>query len=600
MIFDWKKQYDALHSTFPTHKRQPIIGITGNFGDKGCELAEGYYRSILEAGGVPVVIPPYEEREALLNTLDHIDGLLLSGGGDINPLYLNEEPSPALHSINPRRDLSELLLVRLAFDRQLPMLGICRGIQILAAALGGKVHQDIAEAMPDQRLIKHSQDLPREYASHSVQIEADSLLHSIMKTDTLAVNSFHHQAVSEPGPHLRISATASDGVVEAIESTEFKSILGVQWHPECFVMRQDYDHTMSPLFSWLVNEARSYRETIGIHQRILTLDSHCDTPMFADKGINFQTRDPQILVDLHKMTEGHLDASIMVAYLPQGERNEETYETVKQETERLLNYIQWLTESCPKYMGLARTPDDLYRLKGEGKKALMMGIENGYAIGRDLSLIEKFRQRGVTYMTLCHNGDNDICDSARGRQEHGGLSNFGKEVVREMNRVGMMVDLSHAAESSFWDALEVSQVPIVCSHSSCRALCDHPRNLTDEQMRALAARGGVMQVTLYEGFLVDSSSAQGEGSEALRGGRQATIKDAVRHINHAVSVMGVEHVGIGTDFDGDGGVPGVASASELLNLTRLLRQVGYNEQQLRLLWGENFLRVMREVQNSTT
>ena len=584
MDFDWKAQYDKLHGTFPTHKRQPVIGITGNFGDKGCELAEGYYRSILEAGGVPFVIPPYEDRAALLNTLNYIDGLLLSGGGDLNPLYLGEEPSPALHSINPHRDLPELLLVRLAFDRQIPMLGICRGIQMLAAALDGKVYQDIAEGLPGQQLIKHDQDLPREYASHNVQIKADSLLHSIMQTEKLAVNSFHHQAVSEPGPHLRVSATAPDGVIEAIESTEEKSILGVQWHPECFVLRKDYDHAMSPLFSWLVNEADSYRETVALHQRILTLDSHCDTPMFADKGINFNTRDPQILVDLHKMTEGHLDASIMVAYLPQGERDNETYKGVTAKAEQLLDYIQGLADSNPKYIGIAHTPEDLYRLKSEGKKALMMGIENGYAIGRDLSLVGKFRQRGVVYMTLCHNGDNDICDSARGNQEHGGLSPFGREVVQEMNRVGMMVDLSHAAETSFWDALELSKVPIVCSHSSCRTLCDHPRNLTDEQMKALASRGGVMQVTLYEGF--------------LRRDGQATIKDAVRHINHAVSVMGIEHVGIGTDFDGDGGVPGVASASELLNLTRLLRQVGYNEQQLRLLWGENFLRVMREAQNS--
>ncbi|MBQ8968141.1 MAG: membrane dipeptidase [Bacteroidaceae bacterium] len=580
MAFDWKGEYAKVTSTFPNHGQRPVIGITGNFGDRGCELAEGYFRSVLEAGGVPMVIPPYEDREALLGTLDHIDGLLLSGGGDINPLYLGEEPSPALHSINPRRDLPELLLTRLAYDRQLPMLGICRGCQVLAAALGGTVYQDIHEAMPDTRLLKHSQDLPREYASHTIDLAEGSLIRGIMQANTLPVNSFHHQAVGQPGPHLRVSATAPDGVVEAIESTEYKSILGVQWHPECFILRNDT--TMLPPFEWLVGEARSFHEAVSLHRHILTLDSHCDTPMFADKGINFTSRDPQILVDLHKMTEGHLDASIMVAYLPQGERNTETYRAVTEKTQHLLHYIQQLADSNPSHIGLARTPDDLYHLKSEGKKALMMGIENGYAIGRDLSLIENFRRQGVVYMTLCHNGDNDICDSARGNAEHGGLSTFGREVVREMNRVGMMVDLSHAAESSFWQALEVSETPIVCSHSSCRSLCDHPRNLTDEQMRALAEKDGVMQVTLYEGF--------------LRRDGQATIKDAVQHINHAVEVMGIEHVGIGTDFDGDGGVPGVASASEIINLTRLLREVGYTDEQLRLLWGENFLRVMRIVQ----
>lgn len=582
--FDWKAVYDNLHRTFPTHRVQPVIGITGNFGDKGCELAEGYFRSVLEAGGIPIILPPYEDLAALLGTLDRIDGLLLSGGGDINPLYLDENPSPELGNINPRRDLPELLITRLAFDRQIPILGICRGIQVLAAALDGELHQDIGHAIRDKEsdwLIKHNQDLPREYASHRVAVEEGSMLADIYGGDqSLFVNSFHHQAVAQPGPHLRVVATAPDGIVEAVESSEHKPILGVQWHPECFILRGDDSHM--PIFKWIVDEARAYRETVRLHNRILTLDSHCDTPMFADKGTNFRHRDPQLLVDLHKMTEGHLDASIMVAYLPQGERNAEAYKAVTQETEDLLDYIQWLTDTNRKYIGLARTPDELYRHKRRGRKALMMGIENGYAIGRDLSLISHFRQRGVVYMTLCHNGDNDICDSARGNAEHGGLSPFGREVVAEMNRVGMMVDLSHAAESSFWDALEASRTPIVCSHSSCRALCDHPRNLTDEQMRALAQAGGVMQVTLYNGF--------------LRTDGQATVMDAVRHIEHAVEVMGIEHVGIGTDFDGDGGVPGVASASELLNLTRLLRRKGFTDDQLRLLWGENFLRVMRIVQ----
>lgn len=580
-MFDWKHTYDTWHNQFPTHKRQPIIGITGNFGEKGCELAEGYYRSILEAGGVPMIIPPYEDKEALLSALDYIDGLLLSGGGDINPLYLGEEPSPALHSINPKRDLPELMLVRLAYDRQIPMLGICRGIQVMVAALDGKLHQDIATELPNVKLLKHSQDLPREYASHHVTIEGGSVLEQIFQGENeLFVNSFHHQAVASPGSHLRVSALASDGVIEAVESNEHKSIVGVQWHPECFILRGD--RSMMPLFQWFVGEAASYRATVRLHQHMLTLDSHCDTPMFFGEDIHFDQRDPKILVDLHKMTEGHLDASIMVAYLPQGERNEETYKAITAKTNELLDGIERLTLANRQHIGLARTPDDLYQLKREGKKAIMMGIENGYAIGRDLSLIEKFRQRGVVYMTLCHNGDNDICDSARGQSEHGGLSEFGREVVREMNRVGMMVDLSHAAESSFWDALKLSQVPIVCSHSSCRALCDHPRNLTDEQMRALAEVGGVMQITLYNGF--------------LRTDGKATILDAVRHINHAVQIMGIEHVGIGTDFDGDGGVPGVANASELINLTRLLRQVGYSNEQLRLLWGENFLRVMRQAQ----
>ena len=186
-------------------------------------------------------------------------------------------------------------------------------------------------------------------------------------------------------------------------------------------------------------------------------------------------------------------------------------------------------------------------------------------------------------MTLCHNGDNDICDSARGSSTHQGVSAFGRQVIAEMNRLGIMVDLSHASEKSFYDALELSELPIVCSHSSCRALCDHPRNLSDEQMRALAAKGGVMQVTMYNGFLVKDG--------------EATVMDGLRHLEHAIEVMGIDHVGIGTDFDGDGGVCGIANAAELINFTRHLLARQYSEQDIEKIWGGNFLRVMRQVQS---
>ena len=186
-------------------------------------------------------------------------------------------------------------------------------------------------------------------------------------------------------------------------------------------------------------------------------------------------------------------------------------------------------------------------------------------------------------MTLCHNGDNDICDSAsHTNNEHSGLSKMGYNVISEMNRVGMMIDLSHAGEKSFYDALEASKTPIVCSHSSMRALCDHPRNLTDDQLRALSNADGVVQVTMYPGFLrLDS---------------QATIEDAVNHLKHAVDIAGIDHVGVGTDFDGDGGIPGLADASEIINFTKHLLRKHFSETDLRQIWGENFLRVMRQTQ----
>ena len=564
---------------------KPLIGITGNFGDKGCELAKGYYQSVLEAGGSPVVIPPYTDASAMSALLDELDGIILSGGSDMNPLLVGEEPIPQLHGINPERDVPELMLIRQAYERQIPILGICRGIQMLAAALGGSIYQDLGVQYQDAPLIKHSQDLVREQASHTVYIEQDSMLGRIFTQSglgtgekgeyVLPVNSFHHQAVRCPGELFKVSARSSDGVIEAMESNEHKSILGVQWHPECFILAGDRSHM--PIFKWLVDESSNFAQAKKVHGRILSLDSHCDTPM------KFGTNEER-LVTLPRMKDGHLDASIMVAYLPQGERTDEAHMAATAKANRIITQIEEMVNANATEVGLAYNADDLYRLKNEGKKAIMLGIENGYAIGHDLSLIEQFRRRGVVYMTLCHNGDNDICDSARkSNNEHGGVSPFGADVIREMNRLGMMVDLSHASEKSFYDAMDISQVPIVCSHSSCRSLCDHPRNLTDEQMKRLANSGGVMQVTFYEGFLRTDS--------------KACIADAIEHINHAVNIMGIEHVGIGTDFDGDGGVPGLAHAGELINLTRALLRERYSESDLRLLWGENFLRVMREVQS---
>jgi microsomal dipeptidase-like Zn-dependent dipeptidase len=300
--------------------------------------------------------------------------------------------------------------------------------------------------------------------------------------------------------------------------------------------------------------------------------------MFFPQQVNFMHRDPKILVDLHKMTEGHQDATIMVAYLPQPTDHPTAY------ADNIFDKIEDIVKEGSQYVGLARTPNDLWKNKHLGKKSIMLGIENGHALDGKIENLHHFAQRGIVYMTLCHNGDNDICDSARGSHTHNGVSDFGRQVISEMNRLGIMVDLSHAAEKSFYDALELSKLPIVCSHSSCRALCDHPRNLTDDQMRALAAKGGVMQVTLYNGFLVKDGIA--------------TIEDAMHHLEHAIEVMGIDHVGLGTDFDGDGGILGLANSSELILFTRQLLARQYSEQDIQKIWGGNFLRVMQQVQEA--
>ncbi len=579
--FDWQSQLATAYAAFPEAARKPVIAITGNYDDQTCKLAEGYYKSVQRAGGVPVIVPPLTDTDAIINTLDHVDGLLLSGGGDINPLLVGEEPSPRLGSINSERDIPELLITQLAYNRQIPILGICRGIQTLAVALGGKVAQDIS----DIAKVKHSQDAHRSEATHSIIVEKDSTLYNIYNSDAQQyVNSFHHQAVSDPGPRFRVTAKAPDGIIEAIESREFKSIMGVQWHPECL----GGDDGM-PLFMWLVRQAAHYREACDMHSRILTLDTHCDTPMFFPQGVDFGSRDERILVDLHKMAEGRQDATIMVAYLPQPQLGETFSSKVDFDVNGPMEYadlifdkIEELVDKNKRYLSIARTPADLYADKRQGRRSIMLGIENGLALNGQLQNLNHFAQRGIVYMTLCHNGDNDICDSARGCNTHNGVSQFGQQVIREMNRLGIMVDLSHAAEKSFYDALDISSEPIVCSHSSCRALCDHPRNLTDAQMRALAAKGGVMQVTMYNGFLVKDG--------------EATVADALRHLEHAIEVMGIDHVGIGTDFDGDGGIRGLASSSDLVNLTRQLLARRYSERDIQKIWGGNFLRVMSQVQ----
>lgn len=579
--FNLQSHLDSIYAKFPEAKHQPMIGLTANYENTDATLRDRYYKQVVAAGGTPVIIPPLADKNAIINTLEHLDGLILTGGGDINPLWCGDEPVPGLHNINKERDLPELLITRLAYNRQIPMLGICRGIQTLATALGGKVEQDVKSD------IKHSQDADRTELTHSVTLTKGSALFDIYQKERIFVNSFHHQAVKSSGRRFNVTAIAPDGTIEAIESSEHKSILGVQWHPEWL------EEEGLKIFQWLVGRAQEFAEAKELHKRILTLDTHCDTPMFFPQGIHFDQRDPRILVDLHKMTEGHQDATTMVAYLPQPKMGETFSSKVDFPVEGPTEYadlifdkIEDIVEKNSSYLSIARTPSDLYNDKRNGRKSIMLGIENGLALNHDLSNVKHFAQRGIVYITLCHNGDNDICDSARGCNTHNGVSAFGEKVIHEMNRLGIMVDLSHGGEKSFYDALEISRHPIVCSHSNCKALCDVPRNLTDDQLRALAAKDGVAHVTLYHGFV----KKEGE----------ASILDAITHLEHAIQIMGIDHVGLGTDFDGDGGISGIADSSEMINFTIQLLRRRYSIEDITKIWGGNWLRVMAQVQSSRT
>ena len=595
-FFNLKTRLNDIYQNFPEAATKPIIAITGNFVDGETRIADRYYKSIVKAGGIPFIMPPLADKDVIINTLDRVDGLLLTGGGDVNPLWVGEEPSPSLRSINRERDEAELLTVSLAYNRNIPILGICRGIQVLASALGGTVDQDIAEAFSashsvnnsgqtQHALIKHSQDADRNEPTHTVKISKDTTLYSIYNTEYLAVNSMHHQAVRSGGKRFNVSAIAPDGVIEAIESNEFKPIMGVQWHPEWL------EESGKNLFSWLVKSASEFSDAKKLHKNVLTFDSHCDTPMFFSENINFNHRDERILVDLHKMSDGHQDAVTMVAYLPQPKMGETFSSKVKIKNDGPFDYaniifdkIEDIVKANNRYLSIARTATDLYEDKRKGRKSIMLGIENGLAIEHDLQNLEHFARRGVVYMTLCHNGDNDICDSAKGCNTHNGVSAYGAKVIEEMNHLGIIVDMSHASEKSFYDALDISNDPIVCSHSNCKSLCNVPRNLTDEQLKALADKGGVCQITLYHGFLRNN-------------GKEADIRDVMEHLEHAIKIMRIEHVGLGSDFDGDGGIKGLANSSDMLTFTLELMRRRYNNHDIARIWGGNWMRVMSAIQS---
>ncbi|MDR1454184.1 MAG: membrane dipeptidase [Tannerella sp.] len=574
----------------------PRIGISANKKEGLSCLADPYCQSVLLAGGAPVMIPVMTDVGALAAVVDMLDGLILSGGGDMDPSFLAEAPAPELDEVNAFRDTFDFLLLHLASIRQLPILGICRGHQVINVAFGGTIYQDIhtrfsATALP------HSQTEPRHCATHTVTLaDLPSILKAIVPgKNEWAVNSLHHQAVKEVAPGFVVTATAADGINEGIERPEYP-LFGVQWHPE--QMAANGDEEMLHLFRYHVRQAAVFAKAKRLHDRILTMDAHTDAPMVYagafDLGLRtgglFNPPFTESKVNLPLMELGRLDAACMVAYIPQGERTDTAYRQAWDYAQERLSQLVRQEQLHPSRAGIARTPDELLRLKREKKKAIFLGVENGYAIGKDLRRLKTLKQGGVSCMTLCHNGANDICDSAAGPPEWGGLSLFGREVVHEMNRLGLLIDVSHAAETSFYDVLNESRVPVIASHASVRALCNHPRNLTDDQIRALAAKGGVMHICLYTGFIRENSGSTGCP--------EATLSDAIRHIDYAVRLAGIDHVGIGSDFDGGGELIGCRAANELIQITVRLLEKGYSDGEIQKIWGGNLLRVMQTVQEA--
>ena len=563
----------------PAVGEKPLIGISLGYSDKKNSVNNTYINSVLMNGGVPYLIPVTDDVEVLRQIVAQLDGIIFTGGEDFAPAYYGKEEHEKLGEVNVTRDTYDLTLFKLATDRNIPTLGICRGLQLINVGMGGTLYQDLPAEKPSD--INHRQQEEGTVPTHGVSVVEGSMMHQILGEKDIQVNTFHHQAIDKLAPGLKIVGWSNDSVPELIEAYPHRQIIGTQFHPEIFTANGDA--LMGKLFKFLVNKADTFKMAKDIHTRILSVDTHTDTPLWFTRG-NFSVgmrKGNQ--VSIQKMEEGKLDAQFLAVFLAQKERDEASS---KKAVEKCHKMIEDVYADVAKYKddcGIALTEEDARRLKAEGKKAFFIGIENGYGIGKDIKNVKKYKDMGVQYMTLSHSYDNDICSSSTNTEDASkGLTAFGREVVKEMNKVGMMIDISHVSESTFWDVMKLSKDPVFASHSSVKALCNSDRNLTDEQLRALAKNGGVIQICIYGGYLNKNPKA-------------ASVDDVVNHIDHAVKVAGIDHVGIGSDFDGGGGVLGCAGDNDMINITVKLIEKGYAEEDIRKIWGGNFFRVMNEV-----
>jgi len=376
-------------------------------------------------------------------------------------------------------------------------------------------------------------------------------------------------------------------------------------------------------------EANLRKKADRIHRKMITLDSHNDTPLrMAQPGFDFSVRhDPRSdrsKVDLPRMAEGGLDGAFFAVFVSQGKCDSLGYARAGARARLLFDTLEQVQRRNANLIAMAYSPKCARRLKTEGRRMMFIGMENGYPIGLDTAMIRYFYQRGARYITLCHTLNNDICTSSTDSTGGRGLSDFGRLVVGKMNALGMMVDISHASDEAVWDILKISEAPVLASHSCAKALCDNPRNLSDTLLKALAANGGVVQMCILSDYVKkpppnparDSARAairkkfnnfDNLPEEIMKQARKewyaidqiyppqlATVNDVADHIDHLVAVAGIDHVGIGTDFDGGGGVEGCYDVSEMKNITVELLRRGYSESQLRKIWGGNLMRVMQD------
>lgn len=367
-----------------------------------------------------------------------------------------------------------------------------------------------------------------------------------------------------------------------------------------------------------------------VHDEALTVDTHCDTPMnILERGLDIGKRNSTGKVDLPRMKEGGLDVMFFAIFTGQEKRTPANYEEVFRLAHRMTDSTLAAVKRYPELAELALTSADAARIEKQGKRAIYLGMENGFPLGKEIGRVQEFYNKGIRYITLCHSRHNDICDSSSDQlpPEHNGLSPFGREVVMEMNRLGMIIDVSHISDKSFYDVVAISLAPVIASHSSVRAIAHHDRNMSDDMIKALARNGGVIQICLLDEYIKDPdpSNPRFQLEREMRQKYEAvrdtlsdagkvqfrkewtamrekypkdlpTVADYVDHIDHVVRLAGIDHVGIGSDFDGGGGLSGCNDVSEFPAITRELLARGYSEKEIRKIWGGNFFRVFRKVE----
>lgn len=373
-------------------------------------------------------------------------------------------------------------------------------------------------------------------------------------------------------------------------------------------------------------------DILAFHNEILTIDTHVDTPLrFKHQGIDLGKRyDPREIrsqLDYPRMDEGGLDAAFFAVWTPQGARTDSAHAAIKAKALKIIESVNAMVGKYPDQGGMATHSSDALRMAKQGRHAIYLGLENGFPLGTDVDNIDQFYALGIRYVTLCHTSNNEICDSSNDTTEFGGLSPFGFQVVERMNKIGMMIDISHLSNAAVDDVLDHSAAPVIASHSGASAVYAHPRNLNDTLLLRIAEKGGVIQMNLFSGYIKQEPPNPGRDSakaafkekwgdsyklsdedqvlydlEKRDMNRQhpqilASVSEAIDHIDHMVDLIGIDHVGIGTDFDGGAGLADCYDVSELPNITKELFKRGYSKSDIQKIWSGNLLRVFEAVES---